>query len=318
MLIYRPILKEAFTLINQRKALWFFGIFAGLINTGSLLEISARLFQNFQNTSTQTLKEIWLSTVPGLESTVAYWRTMAFLPTERGALMISLLTLIILLLLWAGLNSQAKIFADVKKRTKTSSWLYPSVPVFGRLLIFNVLTRLFLILISGLAGLLLFVLVPPNPAADILVSFSVFLLFVPASFLTGAFSILGLEQIVNQKKTVWQAFRETGRLIRRHPIAVLELSILLFLIALLATLGLTIVLLILTLPFRFFLWLALTSGSTVLWISTLSFNTIVSVGLIILFGGALTAFIYTAWSLFARQLNKKTLIISKLERLFFK
>ncbi len=38
--IYRTLLREAFTHTWQRKSLWIFGIFAGLISTGGVIEVA--------------------------------------------------------------------------------------------------------------------------------------------------------------------------------------------------------------------------------------------------------------------------------------
>ena len=313
MFIYRHILKEALVTAWTRKELWFFGLFAAILNTGSVLDTLVRTFHH--SVSVESVQDAWLSAVPGLPTFIEYFQTFALLSEERRLLMTALLLIGGSVLVLLSVNGQANLFHHLKQKTRKTMWWHSAPLVLGRLLVLNLIARVLLMSLGGFAGSILASLSTADLATNTLVTFATLVFFVPIGLLIGAISLLAMVEITLKKKTLTTSIMDAFEILRHHGVAVIETSILLFLASLLGTLVLIGLLLLLALPYVLLVLASLTTGSLLLWTILTILGGASAVTLILLFGGFLTSFVYTTWYLVYQKLALRSVAVSKLERL---
>lgn len=317
--VYRAILIQALTTTWRRKELWIFGLFAGLLNTGSVLDV---IFRLVRDTAQQvSLGQRAVHAIPGLTSLLQYLHTLALVDAEREIATGGFLVMVFVLLLLLALNGQANLFHELSQRQRVSKkrqsvrWWHPNGLALLRLFGLNVLWRLFLAVMHLFSTVTLSSFVSPDPAVQVLVNFSLFVVTIPLTLLAGCLTIFTMIEIVTKQKTVTVALRDAWQIMRHHLTAVTEVAMLLFLASLLGTLVLIGAIVLLTIPYLFLFLLSLTLGSLVLWMIVMLAASASVLVLILIFGGFLTSFVYATWNGAYQKFAKRTMVVSKLERL---
>lgn len=313
MQIYRPILKQALITAWSRKELWFFGLFAALLNTGSIID--ALLIAFGQASAANSIADAWISAVPGLTTVIDYLQTFSLLSEGRRLATATIFLAGGALLFLLSVNGQANLFHHLKQKGRQIQWWHPSPLILGRLLILNVMTRLVLMSFGGITGSILAAAPATNISVSVLLTFATLVLFLPLSLLVGAVSLIAMIEIVLQKKPLTTSIVDAYTIVEHHGVAVLETAILLFLSTLLGTLLLTGLFVVLSIPYLLLLLVALLANSLVLWTSITLFGLVTGLIIVLLFGGLMTSFIYTTWYLVYERFSGKQTVISKLERL---
>lgn len=306
---YRPIIKTAISRLFHERDLWLFGFFAFFVTSASSLEPVIRASQALQNPRTNFLDSLF----PFLEA-VRQWT--AQIPVGApGTVMVQLtiLALFVLALLFAGVISQGALLHGTKKHGKRVTPLHMIQKVrthFWGLFALDVLLKL-------LIAVAFVMFLAPTPVTTPLFS----------PFLTGVKNALGLvwlfgstltilyamTALVNHNQTLGAALREGWRVFRTHIIASIELSLLLFAIALgigVAAIG---ALLILFVPYTIlFLWGAQMGSLFATTLATTAMFFVVF-ALSLTFAGLTTALNYTVIGV-AYETLRKNKLATKVQR----
>ncbi|MEK7665975.1 MAG: hypothetical protein AAB337_03825 [Patescibacteria group bacterium] len=312
MHIYRDILKQAVQTTWHHKELWFFGLFAGLLNTGSVIDVIVRLVRD--TLSGTSLTELVVRAIPGLSSFVQYLQTLSLIDTTRQILTGGALVFGFVLLLLLSINGQANLFHRLKQRGK-NTWWHPSGLVLVRLLGLNALWRIALALVHVFSTAVISSFVSTDPATQVLVTFAMLVVTIPLTLLLGCLTIFAMIEIVTKKKTILIALGDSWNIIRHHLTAVTEVAVLLFLVGLLGTLILIGAIFLLAIPYLFLLLLSLAMNSMLIWMIVMLLASVSGLILVLAFGGFMTSLVYATWYGAYQKFAKRTAIVSKLERM---
>lgn len=296
--VYRQLLRDALVITWQNRPLWVFGIFAGIISTGGVVDVAVSGLKRI--TTADSLSQAWLD-----RSFIGYAYAGEFIlhlkrigSDQVGALLI-LMTAIFLFLLFAGTVSQAALVHG----TGTHKGKHPryirrhALPHFWPLLTVNLLTKaasLTLFLLAALPVLLL----PLSQGDHSALVFTHLLLYVPAIILLNILSMLAVMDVVEADAGASHAVWHSFSLFRRHWLSAIELGLLLFLIVIGAVLLFAAGLGVLSLPYGLAYTAAVANGSTFLFFLTNLLAGLVAFALLFAFGGAAVTFQYSAWRLF--------------------
>lgn len=302
MQIYRPILKQALITAWTRKELWFFGLFAALLNTGSIIDTLALVFGQAGAAKSSSI--------------IDYLQTFSLLPEGRRLVTATIFLVGGALLFLLSVNGQASLFHHLKQKGCRIQWWHPSPLILGRLLLLNVSARLILMSFGGITGSILAFAATTDIGVNTLLTFAALILFLPLGLLVGAISLIAMVEITLQKKTLITSIVDAYTIVEHHGVAILETAILLFLSTLLGTLILICLFVVLTIPYLLLLLVALLANSLVLWTSLTLLGMVAGITIILLFGGFMTSFIYTTWYLVYQKFAFKTAVVAKLERVF--
>ncbi len=313
MHIYRNILSHAASHVMHDKRLWIFGLFAGLLNTGSVIDSLVQLTREAGVLTSPAV--LFVRAVPGLTSFLTYLHTLSLLAIGRAAITGGLVISIFAVVLLLSLNGQANLFHYVKERRKRLAFWHPSGATLVRLFVVNLFSRVVLAVMSVLGSMILTTLGQGDFALRALVTFAVLVVTIPFALLFGALTIFAMIEIVTKGKVIVDAYADAWQIIRYHLTAVMEVAVLLFLVGLLGTLVLMGAMILFAIPYFLLIIASLALKSLVLWSLVLVFGGVVLVSLILLFGALFTSFVYTTWFLTYQKFSVKTKVVSKIERI---
>lgn len=258
MFLYRNILKRALKLTWRFKYLWFFGLFAFLIDNGGEMEVMLRGFNfNMDDGLLASLKD-FAST--GVFSFSALSNLGSLLKSDPLTVFIGLAALLIMLvlglfLLWLSVISQAAVVnntandiagKDHNFQEGVQSGIKNFWPVFGLNIVLKIIVYLIFVLIS-LPVISSYV----NDSQTSMLFIALFMVFVPIAILLSfifkysiAFVVIKDEEFVDAIKHGWQLFVDNW-------LVSLEMAFILFFVDLLYYLLLFWAILILSIPFIF-------------------------------------------------------------------
>ncbi len=320
MFSYRSILKKALKTSWRYKYLWFFGLFATLINPGGEYQILNKtikdgLYGHFSETLT-----ILSST--GIFSLKAMSNILGLMKANPISALMSVIAIILLLfiigfLIWLAISSQGAIVSKVQKieegkkeeksdfRADIQKGSHSFWPILG----FNAFLKIAIDIAFLLVSLPVLLMIT-NTIAFSIIYIILFIIFIPiaislsmvAKYAIG-FSVLKKTKFIESIKKAWTLFN-------KNWIISLEMAIALFSINILASFAVLFIILIFPMPL-FFVCLAM-GKITIAWIVVL-----LMVVFMILSGSFLTAFQISAWTDLFLKISKG-LGASKIERIFKK
>lgn len=318
--IYRSILKEALELTWKRKSLWVFGLFAGLISTGGVVDIALRSMQRVKNQGV-FLEQLADRSFIGYNIFASYIQQLTVLGVSRVSWIIAVSTLVLLGLAVAGILSQIALILSSKSPTD----LHPhhlrkeAFKHFWDVFTIDLLTKIASILLTGLTSLpFLLFLTSTSPQSFWIVFFQT-LVFLSLIVLLNIVSIIAIIDSVDRQSRPLEALTTAVRLFKHQWVATLEFGLILFFLVFLSGIALLVLSGILLVPYALVYTAALLTGSLSFFFIANTLFGLCFVVLIFCFAGAIVTFHYTAWHRFYKRAMHKqhgSKVFSKFLRIF--
>ncbi len=320
--VYRPILREAWRLTWERKALWVFGIFAGLLSTGGVVEILIRSFRQIETTG-ELLWRLMSGSFLGTETFGLYVQQLLLLNPARVTATGTILIVLALLLLIVAIRSQASLIHGLfsHHHLSVSETWHGGRGHFWSVLALTILTRLTYLLVVIVTALPLVLFLSRSTLGNALLFFALFLVFFPLTIITSFVSTLALIHLVRERLGLIHAIHATFRLFTRHRLAAFEPGFILFVLVSLGFFVFLSLILILAVPYSILITLALLTSLQTVFMVVLGIGVITLGALFLAFTGAAVTFQHAAWVGFYRRMTHRVQagkILAKLERLWQK
>lgn len=309
--IYRQTLFHAALFSWNHKRLWFFGIFAGLLNAGGIIEVLLRGANNL------SIEEFSWATIldtifPGLSTFLVLPVMVEANQYSTGtilliALILSLLSATIITL---ALTSQgALLVATVKKVGQlTSASAAKPIPSFQTLVregtkhfwslfTVNVITKLALILVTFLTFFPMLLFLQSS------VAFLSFFSFILLTLLVSLLGVLALAAVALKAAKPIQAVTLAVRMFASGWVVFLESACILFVLAVLMNLALLLVFKLMVVPISFTIVTSAFLASEGLAIFFQFVFMAIMIALLLTVFGFLVTFQYSTWSLLFAELQ---------------
>ncbi|MFA5248290.1 MAG: hypothetical protein WC415_03520 [Patescibacteria group bacterium] len=327
MFLYRDILKKSWKITWGHKYLWFFGLFAALLTGIGRYNVSfSQSAENWNSSLFAGLSNIANSGLLAgnfFSSLLLHFRQD---PLAATTYLIFLLTILIIsfLLLWLAVVSQGGLINNASKiikangkngKTTIKEGLFHGNKNFWQILGINLIAAAFTSFFAALVGLpLLYAGVRSNPVLALLYVL-LFILFIPLALIISFLGKYAVCYKVIKGKSFVDSVVEAINLFGKNWLISIEMSLLLFMVDVLAIFSGALIILSLSVPYRF---IAVVAGLIIApGISLL----IIAVGLalalifVIFAGAALVTFKTIAWTDMFISLNDKKGNLSKIIRL---
>lgn len=313
--IYRQLLKDAWRIVWERKSLWVFGIFAGVVSTGGVFETGLRAFDRV-SASRDILAQLLAGSFMGYESFREYVRWFSLMEPWRQQVLLTIFILVGLLVLVFGVRSQSLLVlqAGGKKTQTWSTLLHRSEHFFWRVLTIDLVTKaLTVVLVMATTLPLVLYLTEPTLLYGVFYV-ATFVLFFPCLIAVNLLSLLSIVDVVERDHHPLPAAEKAIGLFRRHWVVMLELGLMTFLVSL-AVIAFSLVgVAVLFVATMMLLVTSVFLGSGGLYIGSAVIGALLMIILFIVANGLMTAFQYTVWLLYYRQAQKREGIQAKLHR----
>ncbi|MBI4714272.1 hypothetical protein HY771_03770, partial [Candidatus Uhrbacteria bacterium] len=190
------------------------------------------------------------------------------------------------------------------------------LPHFGEVFLVNITTKILFAILTVLLTLpvLLFLQNNNDLAPTILLIY--FMIFIPAIIILHIISILALVDVVETKSSALDAFHTALRIFKKQWLSSIEFGFILFVILFTAIVILITILILLSIPFGFIGTAILVSGSPFLFFIFNILTGLFLLALILVFGGALVTFQYSAWRFFYKRAEHKTFGLKPFSKLW--
>ena len=306
---YIALVKKAWGSTWKHKEWWLVAAIAGLGNTGAVFNSVFNTFWRLHpadRISVETIEEI----LPPTTWLLANVRNFLALETV-GRIAYVLGALLLLVLLIAVVTAaQHMLLVAVKNASGRSKLTWARVKKelqhlhLWRLFSVNALVRLALVILVMGAAIPLSLLLTNEPALNLFAYAGTYAVILPIAFCANIIGMFMMVVLVQDDMSIGKAFRESLHLLRHHWLIALEVSLILFIINFFGSSLLVFALLILAFITSFLFQAAVAIGSYLL-MALISFIALLTAGAFaVIYGGAITMFNYTVWSLLKAQLKK--------------
>lgn len=315
MFLYRDILKKTWKVTWGHKYLWIFGFFAALLSGIGRYNVSfSRSPESWNSSAFASLSNLigeGLFTGKFFSSMAEYFKQDA---TFASIYLVFLIVVLFfsLLFLWLAVVSQGGLINNAVKIIKTGKKvsLKEGFSVgnrnFWQVLGINLITAALMSFFAALVGLpLLYAIAYYNPVVSLLY-FLLFLLFIPLALIISFLGKYAICYKIIKKKSFVDSIVEAINLFSKNWIISIEMSLILFLIDIAAIFGGALIILSLSVPYRFLaIAAALTISPVIYWIA-IGIGLVLAIVFIVILGSALVTFKTIAWSdMFVSLVDKK-------------
>ena len=315
--IYRPILAKAWRTAWHNKSLWILGALAGVMNTGSVVDVVLRTFKQASDVSWQ--QTLLHGSVPTSATWQLYLTQWELMSEPRRTVTGILLLLLIAVFVWFATAAQTALIHGItqtKNRKPDLSfktlWAQP-VGTHLRVFSIDVLARVAMTVLLLVTSALFLTLHDGTILGGLIANFAILVLFIPITLIIGYLSVFSLMEAVVNKQGIVASIKASWKIFQKHWIAVSEIAVVLFLISLAVAVVLVLAILLFTVPYLIVFAAATYTGLSAAWIGTIFVGTVLLVLLILAFFGFLTTFTYAAWYHAYERLAKGG-ILSKIQR----
>ena len=304
--IYRPVLQKAWQIVWQRKFLWLLGVFAGIVNTGAVLEVGFRALTPV-NTNLPVGQMFVTNIIPGLDIIQLYLSQFFLMsPTRAWITIAALFVLGIVFVILAVLAQGGIIEGALAKKKHRLADLKKAEDAFWKVLIIDLATKTLVALLLALSVTPL-ALLSSVAFNQIIASAVTLIVFILAILIISLISIFSITAIVHRKHSMAEAITESIHIFRKYPVVTLEVAVLLFLIQLVGAGLIGFVLLVVWLPYTAIFMLTTLIPVAILGSVVSLFVTIVALLIVLTISGFLVAYQYTVWALVYERLRTKGL-----------
>lgn len=319
--IYRYILKQAWTITWQYRWLWIFGLFAAVLGNGGVFNILINNITSIQNQGVLITDLNSVFTQGGSGALVA-----SFIELFNNLNFVSILVLLLILalaifILYLAITTQAGLVSGAFRLYKNQavnlkeSW-QRGLKKFWPVLWLNVLGKasIYILLVAlGLPFFFLYVSTQNLIWQWILLIIS-FMIFVPVAIIISFLIQYAVIFIVIKNSEFKMSLREAWELFKNNWIVSIEMAFILFIINILAGLGLLIGIFFVTLPFLIIGFISVSLAINGLFWLAIILGGIILILALFLFGAVLATFQTTVWVIFFTRLTEG-IIIPKILRL---
>ena len=299
-MIYRSLLRDAWLVTWQRKSLWVFGIFAGLLFSGGVIDVLLSGFHRITQAGS-LLQNLMDQTFIGYEYLSQFLLYLAHVNPTQLKFVLLLIVLVTLGLIIAGVISQAALIHASGSAPAHPHHIRRTVlPHVWDVLLLNILVKtlsaIFITLVT--LPILLFGLVG-NQAYSIV--FIHFLLYIPAVLCIHILFMLTLISLIETHDSLLHALHSAWKIFQKHWFSALEFSLILFILVLSATLILSASISLISFAIGPAIkQLFLVSPFLVTWFTVL-FLAMCFAAVFLSFGGMVVTFQYSAWRMFYQR-----------------
>ncbi|MBI2474889.1 hypothetical protein HYV69_00465 [Candidatus Uhrbacteria bacterium] len=299
--IYRSLLRDAFSVTWHRRSLWIFGIFAGVISTGGVIDVAISGIR--KATATGSLLTNMLDrTFIGYAYASEFILRLIQIDSKQVTLFITLGIVAIIALVACGVISQAALIHAAGNPYKHPCEIRKHVFVFfWDIFLVNLITKVAYSLLITLLTLPVILFIQNNSAFASTILFIHFFIFIPAVIILHIISLLALVDVVENKSNALNAFHTALHIFRKQWLATIEFGAILFAILFVAIIVLLSVFILISIPFAYINTVILIIGSPILFLIMNSITGILMIAVILTFGGALVTFQYSAWKFFFKR-----------------
>ncbi|MCX6795461.1 MAG: hypothetical protein NT165_01890 [Candidatus Falkowbacteria bacterium] len=320
MFSYRSIIKKALKTSWRYKYLWFFGLFATLINPGGEYQILNKIIKDGFSGNFGSDWKMLAST--GIFSLQAMSNMLGLMKANPISALMTVIAIVLLLcliafVLWLAISSQGAIVSKTQKIEEGKNQDKPDfradlnqgAKAFWPILGFNAFLKIGINIAFFLVSLPVILMVT-NSIAFSIIYVILFLLFIPVAISLSLIAKYAIGFSVIKKKGFFDSLKKSWKLFHENWVISLEMAIALFSLNILASFAILLVILIFPMPL-FFVCLALGKVTIALIVVLLA------ILFMIVSGSFLTTFQISAWTDLFLRLNNGS-AVSKLDRLFTK
>jgi hypothetical protein len=328
MFLYRDILKRSATIAWNHKNLWFFGIFAALLEgVGQYSMTMSRSPEDWTNSAFSAIALL------GSNGNIFYNFALLFKTDPVSAItfstFISIILIFVFFIFWLAVISQGGLInnaaAIIKNNIKKGDLpirdgLEKGIKKFWPVLAYNLIGAALICFLAALVGAPLVFLTGASGLSTFFIYIILFIIFIPLTLIIYFLAKYAVIFCVVKDRKFVDAMGDALRLFGKYWLISLEMALILFAIDFLGIIALALVILILAIPFIFAmrilaLIVLVTLGfSTFLQIS-LTGGVFLALALVVLTGAALTVFKVSAWTDIFISLVERKGGLAKLERL---
>lgn len=305
-MIYRPLLADAFRVTWERKSLWVFGLFAAIISSGGVVDVAISGLRQ-ATVSGNLFEQLSERSFIGYAYASQFLIQLQKIDTGQFTLMLIVMTVVGVGLVCAGVISQAALVHGAGEQNKHPHLLRRHVlKHFWDVLFVDLITKVLSILLMVLTTLPVFLyLTQASPFASNIL-FVHFLIFIPAIIVLHILSMLALVSVVEDSVHTIKAIEKSLTLFKTHWLATVEYGFILFILVFGCGLLFAALLSLLSFPYSALYHLALYSGSIpFFFIMNILFALVVG-ALLLVFGGIVVTFQYSAWRAFYKRATHRT------------
>ncbi len=315
--VYHNIFKKAWRRALDHKALWIFGLFAALLNTGTIFYRTLSMATNLQPLDTYTIDHF---TESSDRTTWLVHYVLSFLtegPLSMSVAFIISLILILTILLLALGGQQLLITGLQSKKTRSAKELLRELSRTHllQLLYVNILLFMTLVLLFGTSSYILSTVPANGSSANAFIYLGVYLLLIPVALIVNAIGMVALIHVVQSKRSAVQAIKHSMHLISTHWLATFEMILGLFFINLIASILLVGVIALITVLASMAAALTVSSGTIILATIFMTLAVAFIVLMTFFYIATMTVFAYAAWIEFVSVISRGR-IIPAIEHLF--
>lgn len=305
--LYRPILKKALELTWRNKYLWVFGFFATFLGSGGVYDV---IIKGWNTIGGRTVVKSFANfTAPpftifegtGTALTNALGKTGLIAGTALGLILIVLLY-VLALVSQGGLVYSVGALAKRKKVTirdsfdKTTSKL---VHIFG----VNLGAKALIFLLLVIIGLPIVLIAGTSATWSNVLYFVAFLVSIPLSLVVLFLMLYTVAGMMVKKLSLLEAIKDSLCILKKHWLISLEMALILLGISVLLGIGISLALLLVSVPFLVlgitFYLLVGEVGLTVI----ITFALVLFLVAVVVIGSAFTTFQLASWTLLYVKLS---------------
>jgi hypothetical protein len=309
--IYRRIAQDAWRIAVRHQHLWIFGFFATFIGFGGVSEVLVGAYDR----STRLMPIIAglhanpLLSLPGATTLRALVNASDF-PLLSLVVFTAILALGFAVFAWIVTLSIGSLIASIAKINRGGDPTFPDamregaerfLPVFG----VNVAMKALIAAAFFLTGTNLFALLIDSSAVAAIAYLIAFVLFTAIAIIASILQIFASNAVVVDGDGAIAALGRAWSVLRHHWLISLEMTVILFLVTLFATLAAGFAATILAVPFVFLVLLASAVGAqgAIVWLMTV--GAVIALVAVVSFGSFMTTFQSAAWTLLWHDIRKK-------------
>lgn len=317
--LYRDVLRDAFVYTWKNAYIWPFGLFAGILLSGSAYDLLLRTW-NFLISSTVSGKfgygyPFMLGQTLTQNGHLNIFGVPGWLFVLCIASLIVCVAIIALSVISQGALIDAVVNAEEHKKPNLQTFLVRSKKVFWQILSLNILTRIIAALAIFVIAILL---VPGSMHNDRLLTSSAilaFIILIPLAYLAVTMALFAAFELVKSSCTLGNAITRAWKLVVKNWLIVCETAILVTFIDFLAAVVFVVAAMVVFIPFFVLFLISMLFHSTfVFWLLLVLFL-ITIITFVIAVSAAVVTFHYTVWSILAERLENGQ-AIAKVIRMF--
>ncbi len=305
--VYRKLLREAWAITWQRKTLWIFGIFAGIVSSGGVIDVALNSLHRLKTKST-LIENLLDTSFIGYEIFGQYITRVQSLGQGTTIGIVTVTVLIALALIFAAVVSQAALVIG----SKSKSDKHPHVlrkEAFAHvwdIFLIDLITKTLSVLLGALTTLPILLHFIHTSSISISLVLIQVLFYLPLVVIINLISVLSIIDIVDRGSKALDAIHTATIIFKKQWLATLEFAFLLFFIVLFAGIALGMLGTLLTVPFAIVYTSTLLTGSFTLFLIMNVLMVILFLLITLAIGGAIVTFHYSAWHRFYKRAMHRT------------